>query len=119
MTKCTCNSEPFQPCECFMKKEIKPILKPGDKMKPGKTKEEKAHLKWVASTPCCICGCRIVQVHHIRISGEPRDHKKTIPLCYEHHQGPCGIHFLGKREFRKRFGHELDMLKRLMKNELK
>jgi hypothetical protein len=87
--------------------------KPGDKKKPGKTAEEKAYLNRVASLGCIICG-KPANVHHIRISGEPRDHKKTIPLCYDHHQGKEGIHFLGKHVWRKKYGHELDYLKRVM-----
>ena len=87
--------------------------KPGSKKKTSKTVEEKDHLNWIASLPCSVCKCKPVQVHHIRLNAEPRNHKKTIPLCWEHHQGPEGIHFLGKYEFRKRFGHEMEMLKRL------
>ncbi len=91
--------------------------KPGKKPKKGKSKAERDHLNWVASQPCSIEGClNPVNVHHIRESGEPRNHFKTIPLCYDHHQGKNGSHFLGKDEFRKRFGHELDMLKKLHSN---
>lgn len=91
--------------------------KPGKKKKAGKTKEEHDHLQWVASNPCSVdfCTKNDVCVHHIREHGEPRDHFKTIPLCYDHHQGKEGIHHLGKREWRKRYGHELDMLRELMR----
>ena len=91
--------------------------KPGRKPKKGKTKAEKEHLNWVASNPCMVCNNPVVCVHHIRESGEPRDHYKTIPLCYDHHQGEYGLHHLGKDEFRKRFGHELGMLKNLTNEE--
>lgn len=90
------------------------ISKPGPhkKQKPPK---DKAHLNWVASQPCMIPGCSDrSNVHHIRILGELRDDKKTIPLCYNHHQGDEGIHGLGKHVFRERYGHELGMLKDLM-----
>jgi len=90
--------------------------KPGKPVKHSKTKKEKAHLNLVASHGCMICGKR-ANVHHIRISGEPRDHRKTIPLCYDHHQGSEGIHFLGKKEWRKRYGHEFDMLNELNKRK--
>ena len=83
--------------------------KPGKAKKHGKTKAEKEHLNWVASQGCMICG-KNASVHHVREFGEPRNHFKTIPLCYDHHQGQNGIHFLGKYEWRKRFGSELDML---------
>ncbi len=85
--------------------------------KKGKTQKEKDHLNWVASNPCSVCNNHTVQIHHIREFGEPRDHFKSIPLCYNHHLGHNGIHFLGKKEFRKRYGHELDMLKKLRKKQ--
>ena len=87
--------------------------KPG-KAKKSKPKKDRDHLRWVASRPCSVCGSWPVQVHHIRILGEPRDDKKTIPLCYDHHQGPNGIHGLGKHAWRKVYGHELDMLDKLL-----
>src|SRR4030043_1212775 len=87
--------------------------KPGKKDKKRKTPEEIEHLSYIASLGCVICGEDRVQAHHIREFGEPRDHFKTIPLCYEHHQGSFGIHHLGKREWREKFGHELEYLKQL------
>jgi hypothetical protein len=91
--------------------------KPGKKQKKSKTKAEKEHLNLVASHGCMVCDSPVVCVHHIRESGEPRDHYKTIPLCPDHHQGYSGIHYLGKKEFYKRFGHEMDMLEKL-RNEI-
>ena len=90
--------------------------KPGlaKKSKPAK---DKAHLNWVASNPCCVCGDFIVQVHHIRILGEPRNHFKVIPLCWNHHQGPEGIHNIGKRVWRAKYGDELSMLSNLMERK--
>jgi hypothetical protein len=87
--------------------------KPGRKPKSGKTAEEKAHLGRVASLGCVICG-KPACIHHIRITGEPRDHKKVIPLCWDHHQGPNGIHTMGKKDWRFLYGHELDYLKQVM-----
>jgi hypothetical protein len=89
------------------------IKKPGKKTKKSKTKAEHDHLNLVASHPCMVCNNQNVNVHHIRESGEPRNHFKSIPLCYDHHQGPNGIHTLGKKEFYKRYGHEIKMLKKL------
>lgn len=88
--------------------------KQGPKPKKSKTKAEKEHLNLVASHPCMVCGIRPVQVHHIRLLGEPRNHYSTIPLCYLHHLGEYGIHTKGKKEWRKLYGHEKDMLKKLM-----
>ena len=111
MNKCKCGAEPFELCDCF-----KSFPKPGKKKKRQKTPEEKAHLTWVASQPCLIPGCpNKSNVHHIRECGEPRDHFKTIPLCYFHHQGSEGIHFLGKKVWYRKFGNELEMLEKLMR----
>ena len=90
------------------------LEKPGLHKKSNPAKN-KAHLGWVASQSCMVCGWAPVQVHHIRILGEPRDDLKTIPLCYDHHQGTNGIHFLGKHAWRKFYGHELEMLDELTK----
>lgn len=88
--------------------------KVGKKKKRSKQKSEKDHLNWVASQGCMIPEClEPPSVHHIRILGEPRDHFKTIPLCYCHHQGSEGIHFLGKHVWREKYGHEIDMLNEL------
>lgn len=93
-----------------------PKLERHKKKKPPK---DKAHLNWVASQSCMIPGCpNRPAVHHIRILGEPRDDRKTIPLCWNHHQGPEGLHFLGKHVFRERYGHELNMLDELMKRKV-
>ena len=96
------------------------VEKPGPKKKPPKdTPETIAHKQWVASQPCMIPGCPGRScVHHIREHGEPRDHFKTIPLCYDHHQGgPDGLHHMGKHAWRKKFGYEMDMLKTLMETK--
>ncbi len=99
--------------------EARAVPKPGQNKKKGKTKAESDHLNWVASQPCMIPECSEPPcVHHIRILGEPRDHFKTIPLCYFHHQGSEGIHFLGKHIFREKYGHELTMLAELMERKL-
>ena len=86
--------------------------------KPSKKKntrppKQKDHMNWVASQGCMICN-GVACVHHIRISGDTRDDMKTIPLCWDHHQGPNGIHFLGKHVWREEYGHELDMLDDLL-----
>jgi hypothetical protein len=76
-----------------------------------KTSAEKEHLDFVASQACMISGKRPVEVHHIRLNGEPKDHFKTIPLHYDYHRGKYGIHDgLGKYAWREKFGHEMDYL---------
>lgn len=55
----------------------------------------KAHMAAVARLACVICGARPVSVHHC-ISGRYGQRKAPdtdiIPLCWNHHQGPDGIH---------------------------
>ena len=68
----------------------------------------------VAALPCCICGSRPVQVHHIR-EGQGASQRAqdtlTIPLCHDHHQGANGIHGLGRKGFYARYKRdELDYL---------
>jgi hypothetical protein len=107
----SCSETEFNTCTC--NHELK-FAKPGKTKKKSRSISEKDHLNWVASQGCIICGSEAC-VHHIRIMGEPRDDFKSIPLCWHHHQGPEGIHTLGKYAWRKTYGHELDMLKKLMK----
>lgn len=51
---------------------------------------DKAHLAYVASHPCCICGRRPAQAHHLRFA-QPRamamkvSDEFTVPLCAIHH----------------------------------
>ena len=105
--KCNCGAENFEPCECFIAHP-----KPGkQKKKTKKTKEESDHLNHLAHHGCVVCGCYGVEIHHIRINGDKRDHRKSIPLCFDHHRGKEGIHTLGKKEWRIRYGHESEYLK--------
>lgn len=94
--------------------------KPGKKKKaPKDTPETIAHKNWVASQPCMIPECLGRScVHHIRESGEPKDHFKTLPLCWGHHQKcPDGLHFMGKKLWAEKFGTEQGMLEELMKRK--
>lgn len=60
--------------------------------KPAKpergTADCREHMALVAQLPCCICGARPVQVHHV-IMGRHAQRKasdlETIPLCPLHH----------------------------------
>ena len=62
---------------------------------PKKTPAGKAHMAAVAKLACVICGARPVTVHHC-ISGRYGQRKApdtdTIPLCWNCHQGPDGVH---------------------------
>ena len=63
--------------------------------KTGKPKKDTARLAEIARMGCEICGSRPIQVHHC-ISGRYSQRKApdsdTIPLCWNHHLGPDGIH---------------------------
>lgn len=60
------------------------------------TKAERLHLVRVKSLPCGLCGASAPSsAHHIREGqgmAQRAGHFCTIPLCYDCHQGPQGIH---------------------------
>lgn len=73
----------------------------------------KKHLERIKMLPCACCGqCGPSSAHHIRegqgMAQRASDYL-TIPLCYECHQGPKGVH--GDRSMMRllKLG-ELDML---------
>lgn len=74
---------------------------------------EKKHLDAVASAGCVICGSMPCCIHHVRLFGAKRDHSKVIGLCHYHHQGAEGIHYLGKKSWRRKYGHETDYMKEI------
>ena len=61
---------------------------------------DKAHLKFVASQPCLICGRQPSDPHHLRFA-QPRaiglkvSDEFTVPLCRGHHRQ---LHQAGNRE---------------------
>jgi hypothetical protein len=61
---------------------------------------DKAHLKFVASQPCLICGRQPSDPHHLRFA-QPRalglkvSDEFTVPLCRGHHRQ---LHQVGKEE---------------------
>lgn len=79
---------------------------------PKKTPAGKAHMAKVAKLPCVICGARPVEVHHV-ISGRYGQRKAsdmdTIPLCWNHHLGPDGIH-TSKEKWEALHGPDTDYL---------
>jgi len=83
--------------------------KPGRKQKSGKTQAEKDHHNRVASLGCIICGGHAC-IHHVRGNASKRSHMMVLPLCHYHHQGEEGFHHLGRSEWVKRYGKEIDLL---------
>lgn len=55
------------------------------------------------------------EIHHIRRMGGHRDHKKTIPLCPEHHRtGNNGVaRHAGLQEWELRHGSEKELLRQV------
>lgn len=76
------------------------------------TKQELAHKDKVASLGCAMCfhihgyhDPSEVELHHLRSGGWGKGSYKTlIPLCYNHHRGPEGIHHLGTKLWCREFG---------------
>ena len=76
------------------------------------TNADRKRLDAVASLPCVVCGSFPVAVHHVRRYGETRKHAQTVPLCPACHQGPQGIHTVGKKRFAAEVMSEEEMLRR-------
>ena len=68
-----------------------PARQPGQLLIPkDKRIRDKAHLAFVASQPCLVCGRRPAQAHHIRFAqqralGLKVSDEFTVPLCNGHH----------------------------------
>ncbi len=65
--------------------------------KPLKPAKYPAHLDYVRTLPCLVCGRR-AEAHHDRSGLRPKDDRKCVPLCDEHHRGRWGIHGIGSVE---------------------
>lgn len=72
------------------KTRLKP--KPSMKNKPKISSQEKRYLSWLqtqnGNVKCFVCGTNNgIEFHHIKNkSTDKKNHKKLIPLCYEHHR---------------------------------
>ncbi len=58
---------------------------------------DKAHLRYVASQPCLVCGRSPAEAHHLRFTqpramGRKVSDEFTVPLCRAHHRDnhSCG-----------------------------
>ena len=83
------------------------------------TKAQRAHWDKVASMGCMVCGA-MPEIHHAMTGmGGRKNHDLVLPLCYLHHRGAQGIHFMGRKAWQKIYGTEqelLDKLGRLMQD---
>lgn len=72
--------------------------------------------KRIETRPCVLCRYlgladdSPASCHHLQ-TNRLRKNEETIPLCWHHHQGPEGIHGLGKKGFERRYKvSEADLL---------
>lgn len=67
------------------------------------------HLERVRSIRCVVCTTMgVVQstptaAHHVESVRDGLSDYATVGLCYEHHQGPNGVHGLSRRAFEMRY----------------
>lgn len=56
---------------------------------------DKRYMDRVAKLPCVVCGAPSTCLHHIR-DGQGMSQRASnflvLPLCWDDHQGPSGIH---------------------------
>jgi hypothetical protein len=66
-----------------------------------------------------VCG-DYPEIHHCGTGGGGRkNHDLVIGLCFLHHRGAQGIHFMGRKKWQAIYGSEkelLDKLERLMQD---
>lgn len=98
-------------------KQPKPGKKPRQRMRTKRRrvtaeKLDPGHMAQVAQLACVVCGARPVEVHHCisdRYSQAKAPDTETIPLCWNHHMGPDGIHSR-KKWWVEQFGKDTDYL---------
>ena len=88
----------------------------------AKTQIEKDYHDAVARIECVVSGCHAPScVHHARFAagmGQRSDHFLVAALCWDHHQGPNGIH-ADQKLFEMRYGSEEEMVARTVKGVFK
>lgn len=73
------------------------------------TRSQKARWEALRAHGCMVCR-QPAAIHHLFTGmGGRKDHDKVAGLCWNHHQGPEGIHTIGRKAFAKRFMSELEM----------
>lgn len=74
------------------------------------------YLAWMSLQPCLVSNVEgeepgHVTIHHVRQYGSPRNDRRTIPLLAKYHLhdfGPESIERLGKAEFERRHGVNIE-----------
>lgn len=87
-------------------------------LKAPKAKPDPAYLARVRELPCCVCEAfGFVQIgptysHHTicgRYGSEKTPDREAIGLCWNHHQGPDGIH-ASKDEWVAKYGDDREYI---------
>lgn len=57
---------------------------------------------------CVVCKhlgnkSAVPSLHHVESVRDGLSEYAVVPLCYDHHQGPNGVHGLGRRGFQARY----------------
>lgn len=85
--------------------------------KRNATKSEKIWMDRVAQLGCIIESCNgLATLHHCgTYMGGGRDHKRVIPICWQHHLGKEGIDgkHLSKRQWEAKYGTEEELLEKV------
>ena len=76
--------------------------------------KKKERFNRLAQIGCCICR-KPAQIHHLigikyRGMGQKAGDEVTIPLCSDHHTGANGIHTIGRKKWKLRYGRQEAML---------
>lgn len=75
------------------------------------TKSEREYWQKLRDIGCIICGSSPA-IHHCGTGmGGRKDHRKVLPLCHHHHQGPEGLHTLSRRVWQAKYGTEDELMK--------
>lgn len=76
---------------------------------------ERAHWGEIIALGCIVgpgthCQGKLC-VHHCDTgAGGRKDHTKVICLCWGHHQGPHGIHTIGRKLWQQKHGTEIGLM---------
>lgn len=77
------------------------------------TKAQREHWQRVAELGCMVCGAA-PEIHHLFTgAGGRKKHDAVVGLCWLHHRGPQGIHFMGRKKWQPIFGTEQVLLDKL------
>lgn len=78
------------------------------------TKAQRKRWELIRALGCIVCGSHMVEIHHTGTgAGGRKNHDKVLPLCVWHHRGGEGLHHIGRKTWRERFGTEDELLEKV------